>query len=197
MPRRRTRQAQQDDVLVHQVAAVLDTWKTSPFEFEAACRTGLRSAWCLSGWSWHRADERAHDVVERALRRNGVHRPSWQEGQPEWTQAGVTRDDRTRCARCGGEMEPSLSANTRLYCSAVCRNAAHFDRMDADKLRDEKAKQATRKKAWLKAWQAKQPEQACEWCGSSFKPLAPHQKRKYCCHRCALRAKSAERRKAG
>ncbi|OWK20076.1 hypothetical protein AJ88_33085 [Mesorhizobium amorphae CCBAU 01583] len=45
--------------VVNQMMDVMADWRLSPFEFEGSCRAGLRSALCLAGHSWQRADDEA------------------------------------------------------------------------------------------------------------------------------------------
>lgn len=82
---------------------------------------GIRSGLILQGgWRWRDADAAARDVVRSALRRIGARRPSWQQGQPEFTQFAVLYE-RTRCVRCGWK----LPEGHRRFCSRRC-SGAHF-----------------------------------------------------------------------
>src|SRR5690606_914919 len=82
--------------------------------FEGPCRHGLRSRLCLEGWPWQDADAMAADIVATAMRQIGAQRPTWAEGQPEWSQQGAgALIERTRCAHCGSP----LPDENRKYCS--------------------------------------------------------------------------------
>jgi len=88
--------------------------------FEGMLIALLRSEMCLSSVPWAAADSAAREVVAEALGRLGAKRPSWQEGQPEWTDGGVIRDTRITCANCGKGLEPEQ----KIYCSRICGDAA-------------------------------------------------------------------------
>ena len=107
--------------LVDGVAAILRKGDPTPFAFEAFCIYGLRSGLCLRGWGWHEADETAQDVVSAALRQIGAKRPTWYQGQPEYTQDGVIMFERTRCVRCHWK----LPEGHRKFCSSLCAGAHH------------------------------------------------------------------------
>lgn len=107
----------------------LEEGAPSKFAYEAACRTGLRAGLCLAGWAWHEADHAAKDVTLRALSQVGATtRPTWREGQPEYTLEGVIPDVWERCARCGGKLPED---STRKYCSTLCKALDGGDRVRA------------------------------------------------------------------
>src|SRR3546814_17904097 len=72
----------------------------------------------ISDWSSDvcSADLLAAAIVEDALRKVGAQRPTWQQGQPEWTQEGVIYIQRTRCIRCRWKLPPGH----RNSCSQLC-----------------------------------------------------------------------------
>lgn len=90
----------------------------TPLSYEALFRRVIRSELCLQGWPWKVADETALDVVAVVLAILQVKRPSWSEGQPEWTIEAGTLIERTRCACCHG---PLPESNTK-FCGKLCRN---------------------------------------------------------------------------
>lgn len=109
--------------LIDAMMAILRQGEASKFEFEASCRHGLRTALCLKGWSWSEADTTAAAIVERSLHFIGAVRPTWYEGQPEWTQNGSgALIARTRCVRCRRRLE---DMHTK-FCSTLCANAHHM-----------------------------------------------------------------------
>ncbi|RIK96976.1 MAG: hypothetical protein DCC74_08975 [Proteobacteria bacterium] len=105
--------------LVATVANILEAGEPTKFAFEASCRHGIRSSLCAQGWRWQEADAIAADIVATALRSIGTQRPTWQQGQPEWTQEGFAPVLRTRCAHCGRQL-PEIDGTNRIYCSEVC-----------------------------------------------------------------------------
>ena len=108
--------------LVNLIAAILKAGDPTPFAFEATCRNGLRTRFCLAGWDWAKADSVATDIVLRALMQIGAQRPTWDEGQPEYSQQGAgALIERTRCIRCHSRLE----GIQRKFCSDLC-GAAHY-----------------------------------------------------------------------
>lgn len=88
--------------------------------FEAPCRHGIRCRLTLQGWRWQDADTAAADVVSAALRQIGAKRPTWAEGQPEWSQNGAgAMIERTRCIRCHGRL-PEMH---RKFCGELCASS--------------------------------------------------------------------------
>lgn len=156
------------------ISALMREAEPTPFAAEGPCRAGIRASLCLQGWSWAPADLLAADIVSVALNMVGAKRPTWQEGQPEWTQPGALPIERERCVRCG----KSLPDGHRLYCSHVCRHAAKMDRQ-RDRWNEESY---AAWKAYHAAWRERQPERECEGCGRPFKPKRKEQR--YCRYDC-------------
>ena len=114
------------------------------FTYEATCRRGIRAALCLQGWPWSVADVTADEAVQRALGLVGAERPSWEEGQPEWTLEDRSLPiERERCARCH---KPLPEASWK-FCSGLCRRAFHMDRWNrrqaSERLASNRAAQMT------------------------------------------------------
>lgn len=86
---------------------------------EGALVASLRSGLCLLGWGWQTADTAAREIVAEAFHKAGACRPSWREAQPEWSDGGVIRTERTTCANCG----KGLDLGQKLYCSKTCFDA--------------------------------------------------------------------------
>lgn len=107
--------------LVDATVNILRKGEPSPFAFEAVVRHAIRSRLCLKGWTWTAADEVASLAVKTALNRLGARRPTWKQGQPEWTQEGIIVIERTRCIRCGWQ----LPEGNHKFCSPVCFTAHH------------------------------------------------------------------------
>jgi hypothetical protein len=103
--------------------------------YEAVHRNTIRSVLCLRGWTWVAADTAAQDVVRAVLLRLVAQRPSWNEGQPEWTVEGGTLIERTRCARC----HKPLPEDRPKFCSDLCKSGHH---MNLSRLREASEAQA-------------------------------------------------------
>lgn len=98
----------------------------SLFAHEAEFTAELRSSFCLLGWPWSIADQAARDLVGQALRRINAQRPSWAEGQREWTVQAGTLIERTRCAKCHAKLP---EGHTK-FCTRMCATTYH-DRLVA------------------------------------------------------------------
>ncbi len=94
---------------------------TTPLSYEALFRRVIRSQLCLQGWRWQAADETAQAVVDVVFAILQVKRPTWNEGQPEWTIESGTLIERTRCARC----HKPLPDGHYKFCSSVCKVTYH------------------------------------------------------------------------
>jgi hypothetical protein len=120
-------------IIIEAIAVVArEAWRdgTNPtlWAFEGEMIAALRSGLCLEGWGWHNANHHATEIVGEGLRQAGAKRPSWKEGQPEWTEGGVIRETRIRCANC----EKPLAEGQKTFCSKTC-----FDALRARQYRDD------------------------------------------------------------
>lgn len=86
------------------------------FGLEGPLRHTIRSALCLQGWRWADADAAACQMVAATLASLWATRPTWNEGQPEWTIEQGTMIARTRCARC----HAPLPDGHYKFCSRTC-----------------------------------------------------------------------------
>jgi predicted nucleic acid-binding Zn ribbon protein len=112
------------EAIVELVAHLMRRAVPTPFRLEAPARAAIRARLCMSGWSWGQADAAADEAVQAALARVGAKRPTWKEGQPEFTQEAVLPLLREFCVRCG---KPLPEENYK-YCGPVCAKAAIVDR---------------------------------------------------------------------
>jgi hypothetical protein len=87
---------------------------------EGALIHSLRGGLCLAGLKWAVANEQAREIVVEAFQKAGARRPTWKEGQPEWTDGGVVRSERFRCGNCA----KPLAEDQKVYCGKLCREAA-------------------------------------------------------------------------
>lgn len=157
------------------IAAIMRVVEPTPFAAESPCRHGIRASLCLQGWSWPEADAVAVEIVTAALSIVGAKRPTWAQGQPEWTQPGVLPILRERCARCG----KSLPEGHRLWCGPVCARAAKMDRQRERWDEESYAKWKASKAAWI----ARQPDRGCQGCRRTFKPSRKGQR--HCRYECS------------
>ena len=87
---------------------------------------------CVIGWRWKDADAMAREMMDEAFRAVRATRPTWNEGQPEWTIPANTLIERTRCVRCG----KPLPEGHHKFCSDLCASA-HGKRLAAIREADE------------------------------------------------------------
>lgn len=93
----------------------------SAFNLEGVLRHALRSDLALQGWRWIDADFAAREVLAVVYGRLRVERPSWDQGQREWTQHAGTLIERERCANCHGMIPPG----NYKFCCRHCAKAFH------------------------------------------------------------------------
>jgi predicted nucleic acid-binding Zn ribbon protein len=175
-PHQRTLTAAAKRRIVDHVCNILREGEPTRFALEGFCRHGVRQHLCLAGWGWQRADDMAATVLSSAFAILGAKRPTWQEGQPEWTQPGIIAQSRTRCVRCGWK----LPEGHQKYCSPQC--AANY-KADIARKADRMASNA-KQAAYYAQWSAKQPLQPCKVCETPFRPKKPGQV--LCSKRCVV-----------
>lgn len=146
--------------MVSRTLDVLRDWRQSPFEHEGPARAGIRQALCLDGYDWPLADNEALALVEEGLRLIGAKRPTWIQGQPEYTIA------KERCAQCNGPLDEQSIANHERFCSSECRRVMRTWR-NAN-FHYQMAAQA--RLAYDLARKAGIPQRDCAYCGVRFKP---------------------------
>lgn len=135
-------------------------WRQSPFEQEGPARAGVRSALCLAGHSWARADAEAASLVSEALKRIGARRPSWDEGQWQYSHP------RENCYRCNSPIDMEDQARGFRYCSDVCARATrqHFsDELPWD--------HELRRMGYWQIVISKAPVLTCKHCEKKFKTM--------------------------
>lgn len=88
---------------------------------EGPLRHALRGDLCLQGWRWNDANAAAKNLTDIVQLRVGATRPSWNEGQPEWTIKAGALIERTFCAHC----RKPLPEGTHKFCSYLCGQAHH------------------------------------------------------------------------
>lgn len=160
---RRILKAEARRLLIEKTVEVLRQAEPTPFAFEGMARHWLRAQACLEGMRWAAADQHAKEIVSSALYRLGARRPTWAEGQPEWTQPGVLNPARETCAHCG----KNLPEGHYRFCSKICARARHHRLQEQDQRRAEMAftNQSVRSR-----WRSKLPDRRCLHCEEPFQP---------------------------
>lgn len=166
------------------LAALMRAAEPTAFALEAPARHAIRVSLIFEGWKWQDADAVAAAIVGAALALAGAKRPTWQQGQPEYTQDGYAPRERERCARCA---KPLPEGNYR-YCGPVCARAA---KVDQNRRRDKEERYA-KELIYRAAWTEKQPARQCPSCGVSFRPKRANSK--YCSRECAHPTRQHNRR---
>lgn len=161
--------------IIADVVHILDCGRLSKFEFEAACRNGLRSGFCLEGRTWTFADAYAAAIVAEALHRIGATRPSWQEGQPEGNAV-----ERHHCARCARPIPEDREG--RRFCSKLCATVAWTLRTHRDRVDQHLARQIAAGGPAMR-FVAAAIAKPCMHCGRPF--LSRDTIRKFCSRECA------------
>ena len=169
--------------LIDLASRVLRLGEPTVFAFEATCRHGLRSNFCLQGYPWIIAELTAAGIVDRALHRLGAKRPRWIQGQREYTSEGVSKIERRDCIQCGRRLPENYSK----FCSKKCAGAYH------NEMRDEQQREADRARKLARAleYRLQGEARACERCGLEFKPGTPEQR--FCSRECSGRRSVAEK----
>jgi hypothetical protein len=104
--------------LVDLVAGYLNLGEPTAFARSSISLYVIRSSLCLIGWPWSVANETAASIVTQALNQLGARRPSWAEGQREFTALGnFLRED--FCWECGD----ALPKYAKKFCNGSCAQA--------------------------------------------------------------------------
>ncbi len=175
----RARRLHQEPI-VREVARLLNAGRPTKFRWSSECRHGLRSALCLKGHKWERADKLAASIVELALHRIGsAVRPSIAVAQGEPLPV-----EYWYCACCGGYME---GGNDRPWCGDDCRLALRESNRTATMRKAEEARnRATRLILTGEPGRAARAlDRLCRKCGKLFTLKPGHSDKRYCGHRCA------------
>jgi hypothetical protein len=166
------------------LAALMREVAPTPFVVEGPGRAGVRARLCTAGWRWGQADAEAAAIIESALKKVGAKRPTWQQGQSEYTQEGHAPILRERCKRCA----KPLPEGALRYCGPVCAKAAKVDQHS----RRDKEAVSLALKAYRAAWIERQPERECPVCRKGFRQKQAAQQ--YCSRACYHDARRLARR---
>jgi hypothetical protein len=169
--------------LVNRLFDAMVDWRYSPFENEGPARHALRSALCLQGYGWSRADHEAANLVAEALRRLRAQRPSWEQGQREYLEP------RENCRRCGGQLpEEHLRGGRYIaFCSFVCAKAHYVQREFEVRATTDAAYRAVSHAVTALS----QPVRKCEHCDRKFQPR--RKRDKFCSLGCAAQNRAARK----
>ena len=176
-PRRKERRilkGERRDHVVARVTAILRTWTFSPFQYEASCRNGLRLAFILKGYSWQRSNDEALAIVAEALANLRAKRPTWEEGQREYS---TPRED---CNYCGGPLDETHVTRGQRFCSKDCAKFALINRDYEWSWRADN----TAWSAYRLIRRDDMPKKRCVHCGSVFHPSMNNPDQKYCSQAC-------------
>ncbi|GAB1364678.1 hypothetical protein MASR1M32_39140 [Rhodobacter sp.] len=93
----------------------------SLFGLEGPLRHAIRSDLCLQGWTWRDADQMAREMLDETFRALRATRPTWNEGQLEWTIPTNILIERSNCIRC----HKPLPEGHHKFCSRLCATGHH------------------------------------------------------------------------
>jgi len=102
------------------------------FGLEGPLRAAIRADLCRNGWRWQDADSMARELLDNAFSVVRATRPSWNEGQLEWTVHAGTLIERTCCIRC----HKPLPEGHHKFCGHLCKTS-HYGRVARIKEMDE------------------------------------------------------------
>lgn len=159
--------------LITLTAKIMGGWTFSPFQHEASCRHGLRSALCLDGAPWGTAEAEAKAIVSGALALLEVRRPTWEQGQREYV---IAAED---CNWCGRPLDPDhIRAR---FCSPECGRSALEHRNYERTAKDDLVRQA----AYAMVRKGRNKPRNCLECGDEFQPFKATSDQKFCSRACS------------
>ncbi len=160
---------------VSEIIGIIQDWRSTPFEHEGSSIAGIRTGLCMTGHSWIASHNEAETIVGEAFKRLGAKRPTYDEGQREYSIAPEN------CSWCGLAVpdELILSQRKTRFCSDVCARSAIRHR-DIKTTADTKV---AYRAAYETICRSKQSVQACEQCGKGFRPMFSGGR--FCSHECS------------
>lgn len=167
--------------VVNRVIDALKDWHISPFEHEADAVHGIRQGFCLDGHSHARAEAEARAIVATGLRIIGAKRPTWEEGQPEYTEPIEN------CAHCRGPLD--IYRLKSRFCSDICARA-FVQRRNNHAM---EVGEVTLAKARRLIYREHEPARICDHCGASFRPMHGATKGRFCSKQCMYAHRDDER----
>lgn len=167
--------------VVHEVMDAMRDWRVNQFENEGTMRHGLRSALCSKGERWDRADIEADLIVQESLNTLGAQRPSWEQGQPEYS---LSEEYCHWCYRIMPE-EHFLGTRSYRFCGVECARAARLSRMEQDGWADTAVGRSARKIILREA----APAKPCAHCGRAYKNVPGGPQTTFCSHQCSTESR--------
>lgn len=152
-------------------------WRLTPFENEGPMRHALRAFLCLEGNPWGLSDEEAAFLVGKVLRQLGAERPTWEAGQPGYTEP------RDQCSWCARPIDVVGSGKASRFCSAECALSALESRQFERRSESDKAYAAARRV--LK--RSRTTARTCLECGGTFHPIREKSAQKCCSYVCGAK----------
>lgn len=164
------------DHIINGIMDELRDWRSSPFENEGVVHASIRSALCLQGHSWRASDAEATSLVHAAFVKMGVQRPSYEQGQHEYSDANSV------CSWCYTQIPEDMLGIKRVvrFCSDHCAKVAYVNREYGQTLKYNNIAQS----AYKLIAQVRQTARECAQCGDPFYPRVDQKTRMYCSIRC-------------
>ncbi|OCJ38026.1 hypothetical protein A6U91_07500 [Agrobacterium tumefaciens] len=161
--------------VILQVMEILDDFRFSAWENEGSTRAGLRSALCIAGHDWTASDVESAALITAAFQKlaKGA-RPSWAEGQPEYT-APIEA-----CNFCKGPLAQFQIDRRERFCGVACATAALKYRSYGT----QPFKDSLGRAAYRILYQAKTKPRECIQCQASYQPIREGSDQMFCTRRC-------------
>jgi hypothetical protein len=129
---------------------------------------------CVDGHDWHHADADAAALIDEALRRLHARRPSYDEGQREYS---VSPD---YCSWCHSPLEDVPGTRKVSFCSDVCARSA----VSAREINHHRNETRAFNAAWEVISRSRHPQRECEECGKGFRPIRMDSPNRFCSAKC-------------
>lgn len=165
---------------VNEIVKYADAWTEAGNKIGAAATSagveaGLRSALCIAGHHWTASDIESAGLIAAAFQKlaKGA-RPSWAEGQPEYT-APVEA-----CNWCKAPLDQFQIDRRERFCGATCATAALEYRSYATHFNEDTMGRA----AYRIILQEKTYPRGCAQCGATYHPIRDGSEQRFCSSKC-------------
>ena len=161
--------------VISEIMDVLDDFRFSAWEHEGSTRAGLRSALCIAGHDWAASDIESAGLITAAFQKlaKGA-RPSWAEGQPEYT-APIEA-----CNWCKEPLAQFQIDRCERFCGVTCATAALKYREYATHFNKDTMGRA----AYRILQQAKTKPRECSQCGAVYHAIRNGSDQRFCSVKC-------------